>query len=368
MDPRDRELASALRHVIGQPRSAATETNASQLTTYLQAYLRVHLRRRRFGFDRPITEIAAEVAHLEVGTLLTDGDATPMIASFGRFLTPRGSPAPSPAEIGGFPDEDLVAAAKQMLRLRGQQGAIRAWKEEHSQEAHLLRALKMSIRRTPGLRIRRDASGQCITSQRSVLRLPPLGVAELTAILRPAHPPFRAPEVVSALVPCLVPADSHGGYCYLMDLVRAIHFMRVEVLTSEAIEASASFPTPGGAIGRDGVPFPLRMQRTLDQLARWADECLAADEAKRLRLRPTAGPRHDGDRRRAIAQIAIDRLLSPVGLGRDEWTELTLEELIALVVPSASADGVVARHLIHEVDYLIRRLRLRLRRAGRGLW
>lgn len=359
LDQRDRELADSLRGVLTDPGTAVGSILPRLLAGYLQAYLCTYLRRRRFGFDRPVREVAEEVANLEVGTLLQGNGAGSLRNALARRLRSIRS------EAGSDDDERLVAAAKDVLRLLARQGATRAWKRDHPAEARLLRSLKSRIRRTEGLRIDRHAAGQMVISRSSDPRLRPLDLAELTEALHVVHPPYPAREVAAALVPGLAPAGDHGGYCYLMELVRAVHFLRVESFMSDASRLDLQGMASSEAIGHNGVPFESRLRRSVDTLTRWAEEYLAADAAKRERLRAGTGIL-GSDHRRLLAGIAIERLLAPVGLGRAEWEGLSLETLLARVFPAVAGDH--APHpRVTDVEYLVRRLRRRLRQRGREL-
>lgn len=71
---RDQGLAKALRRAIDQPGPGSREALAGCLVGYMQAYLAIYLRRRRFGFGRPIAEVTTDVADSEIAALLVDAD------------------------------------------------------------------------------------------------------------------------------------------------------------------------------------------------------------------------------------------------------------------------------------------------------
>jgi len=365
LDQRDRELAAASRDVLTAPGLTVRSILPRLLSDYLQAYLCVYLRRRRFGFDRPVREIAEEVANLELGTFLQGGDAGALRAALARRFGPVLSEEGEPLPVSDLDDERLVAATKELLRLLARQGATRAWKRDHPAEARLLRSVKSRIRQTERLRIDRHAAGQMVISRSSDPCLRPLDLAELTEVVQAVRPPYRAKDVAAALIPGLAPAGGHGGYCYLMDLVRAVHFLRVESFLSDANRFDLQGMVSSEAIGHNGVPFETRLKRTVETLTRWADEYVAADAAKRERLRPGTGIVRS-DHRRLLTHLAIDRLLSPVGLGRAEWEGLPLETLLARVFPAVTGDHD-PRPRVTDVEYLVRRLRRRLRQRGREL-
>ena len=183
------------------------------------------------------------------------------------------------------------------------------------------------------------------------------------SILSSVRPPYRPRAVVAALEPHLLPDGSSGGYCFLMDLVRAVHFLRVEAVASDAPGSGASPSEPERTMGRDGVPFSLKLTRLRKGLRAWADEILDADEAKKRRLEEGKGgdtPFQQNHRQLTI-DIAVDRILSPAGLGRSEWADLSLERLARMTFDDPPPPAELATRVSY-VDYLIRRLRKRLQR------
>ncbi len=364
----DKQMAVSLRSYLQRADRASTEALATRLSSYMRAYLTAYLRRRRFGFDGPIAEVAVDVADSEIPMLIEEGQPDRLIEGIRRFLSPVGRPASERSPIEDASDDALVAAAKLFLRLRCRQGAILLWKQEHPEEARILRSVKAAIADTPGISLRQDACGQRLVSPRSDLRLPPFDTPRLVTLLGRVPPPYCPRAVLRALIPQLHPTGDSGGYCFLMDLVRANHLLRLSAIAGEASGTGAAPIEAESLICGDGVPFAVKLARLTLRLSQWAEESLTADAEKHERLRTrrgVAGTADPGPDPRVIA-IAIDRILAPVGLGRPEWAELSLEGLVAtaMATPEGGRNNPAQ---VHQIDYLIRRLRTKMRAHWREL-
>ena len=338
--------------------------------TYIRAYLQVHLFRRRFGFRRPIEQVALDVADMETAGLLqitTDENGRPsprrLRDAIERRLAAAGLEIGSPIDLEAVGDDDLASATMESLRYRAQQGAILAWKEDHPQQGLLLRSLKRHIRRIRGLVVRRDARGQIVQASAARERRSPIDLIELISILQDLPLPARVPDAIHALRLHIDDARGRNRFCYLMDLVRAIHFLRIEGMLAESRGRTGASTSIPGPISDDGVPFAVRFDRVAGLLREWAVDILIEDERKRRRRSRQSEAEvkevDTAEARSIIAEIAVDRIFHPVGLGRPEWAALPLERLIEMQL----GEGQARRDYptITDVDYLIRRLRERLR-------
>lgn len=383
----DSTLAEAIRRYADRPDGPARESLATLMVRYMRAHLVSYLRHRRFGFGRPIAEVATDVADEEVSILLPEDDSDRLVDAIRRLLPGLAEHAAGRSGLGAVSDEDLAAAAKQHLRLRAHQGAILAWKREHPDEARILRSLKSWIPRTPGIELLHHASGQLMITNRSELHRTPLDLDGLLALLAELSPPYPIRDVAETLARRMEPDGVSGGYCYLVELTRAMHLLRLEAMTQDAADAGAAPRDGEGRIGRGGIPCSIKLDRLTRRLSTWAEEILESDAAKRRRLResrraPSANPDRaclpgsDSDSRTdpsddpslhpTVIAIAIDRILEPVGLGRPEWQEIPLERLIEAET-GILADAAARAARVHRVDYLIRRLRARMRSRWREI-
>jgi hypothetical protein len=112
----------------------------------------------------------------------------------------------------------------------------------------------------------------------------------------------------------------------------------------------------------------LKLTRLRKVLRVWADEFIDADEAKKRRLGKVGGPHQpvQRDHRQLIIDIAVDRILSPAGLGRPEWSDLSLERLARMTFDDSPPQAKLATR-VSDIDYLIRRLRKRLQLRWREI-
>lgn len=325
-------------------------------------YLSAYLSRRQVGLSEPISIAANSVADDEVARLLTGESSLPIYAEVmkvqGRYDTIR------PRALDDISDEDLAASTKELLRYRALQGLHRYANSQRHQESLSRRVLQAVVKRTDGIRLVHGKAGVLLVTHRSRLRGFPMDPGELSDLVGRARPPYKERDVISILIPHLVPENGSGGYCYLADLIRAIHLLRYQAIVRDGSSTGAAPYARFPEICRDGVPFRFKLERLRKMLATWVREMMVADDTKKARrsgargadLVPGTFETH------LIVEIVIDRILAPAGLGRPEWADLSLERL-AEVSLGASPTAERIRVRGETIDYLVRRIRKRLQKS-----
>ena len=285
----EREIAEAIRDWIRDGSANAREMLARSGTAYGRSFLVQRCALRRFGFTDRFDTIAEDVAAMEVATLLQPEPQTGLASPMFRRRLSRslgtcsgiGAIPRSAASQSADPTTDLLAvgdvalflAWRKLLRLRVDQGLRRRWGDEHPEQARLLRRLKEAVRRRPEIRLRRDVRGVFVASRSSDLSRRPLAAAEIRGCFDRF---LEGPKAVfTRLLPMLVAGDEHGGYCYLMDLVREIHADRLRRFTTWCRHEAEISHSDG--IGFEGIPIDLVVERMRRSLLRIAEEILERD-------------------------------------------------------------------------------------------
>lgn len=351
---RDAGAVQRLRAILGD---SAEPADRDELALYSTAVIRNHLLQRcvhlRFGFPDPFARVADDVAGMETALLL-DPDRLP---SLGRALRRR---------LGGTDPLDalerpLVLAFRGHLRMRGRQGLEREWMGRHRPEALLLRCLQVALPRIQGILLARDARGRFVTSPASDMTRPPIDREGLIPTIRACAPDFRPRTIGVALRDVLVPAGLHGGYCFLMDLVRAVHSVRAEIVTEDP-EGTGATPASSG----------LEAERERERRLASQIRAFLLEEANRIDRRDLVKDRRKRDPlpaatsaevRAARVSVAVEVLLQEIGLVDSFGETVSLTERLRLRIPEASRNGELRAH-IHRTDYIVERLRRQLRRLG----
>ncbi|MDM7914816.1 MAG: hypothetical protein QUU85_06040, partial [Candidatus Eisenbacteria bacterium] len=242
-----RRIACDIRDLVLRADPNAREELSAWAVGYIRSYVLQHLTRRRFGFRDPFVEVAQQVADMEVAELVqpgmgTGGAAPVLSAGLERELrrTPWSSapslpetenlndrPGTDPREIlARCDDSTLYFAMRELLRLRANQGLEHRWVEEHPPEGRLLRQLKEAARAHAVCRLQRDATGRMLVTDASDLGKRAHTRDEIADCLE-SRPIESARSILACLVPSLRANAEHGGYCFVMDLVREVHADRV---------------------------------------------------------------------------------------------------------------------------------------------
>lgn len=356
----DLRVLSCLRSLLRAPNDRDREAVAGYSRDYMIHFLHAARSRWRFGFERPFGEIVEETADLEVAQILRvrpDAGDRPSLARLVRGLhgcigcrEPSADPV---ATVLAADDSALLFAFRKLLRMRAHQGAVGFWKQEHSEEALLLRALKLALRSSRAPRIQWDSRGQLVVGDSSDLRIRSMDQGELAAVLRGSGPALTASSVIKALRGCLRPSNAHGGYCYLLDLVRAIHGIKLAFIESDGDGTGAMPSAEHVRVTRSGVPMDLWIQRVREHLERTAREILVNDGGE-------ASPATC----EAWITIALERTLRSWGMGDPAWEHLSQAKLMKKLIPGTADEAAFAKSQV-AIDYLIRRLRDRMRRNGK---
>jgi hypothetical protein len=369
LEPHDFEIVAIVRRL---PRGLAPRDREA-LARYAQAYVRSFLRawrsRSRFGFQRPFGEVVDDVAAWEVAPLLcpmTDGDEGGRLQL--EILLAR------VLDLSASADDELLFFFRRLLRTRGEHGLVAEWKREHPDQARLLKRFKRLLKMNTDLRIQRDPRGRLVVSSVSRLDLPQVPDRELDCLLADFHLPLGAR--VGELASVLKPGDGHGGWCYLLDLVRAASRIHQDAVTRDPQHTGAEPAGPSSRLTRAGVPLDLWADRIRQSLGTLAEQCLHSD-ARKAAARKTAGGREedDGGPNAAYVQVCVEMICRGYGLGRPDWGHLSQAELLRRLLPIASKTDASAtdasktdaagtgaseteemRHRTR-ADYLIRRVR-----------
>ncbi len=368
--PSERDLRGllGLRTLLGDQSNSlgscppGREILAAYCRDYILAFLQAARSRWRFGFDRPFRDVVEEIADWEVSLLLwvrpdTNGKSHLAFLVKGLFacLGRPGFAVDPITTLLATDDLALLLALRKLLRIRAHQGAVRLWKQEHPQEALLLRALKVRLRHTAGIRIQWDARGQLVMGDSSDLRTRSLDQEDLAAALCRPSTALNPREIVRALRACLVPNGQHGGYCYFLDLVRVVHRIRMKLLEIDGSGTGAVPREDRMRLSRSGLPMDLWVQKVRNNLEETARGILAND-----------GGDASHETREAWVTIALERTLRYWGMGDPAREHLSQAKLTRQLIREAESVAGLAKHQ-GAIDYLIRRLRGRIKRQGKRL-
>jgi hypothetical protein len=363
----DPAIARAIRDVVLQGSSSAREVLADYAIRYCRIFLWKRRSLRRFGFAESFGDVTADVAGLEVAELLRPGPdsidegAPVLLRRLVRALDLDPS-RPSRRErrsagagdgrqqagaremVLGADDESLLLAFRRILRMRADQGLERRWATDHPEEARLLRCLKEFIRGAEGLHLHRDSRGGFLTTVLSDLTKRVLSGEEIRVCLEPSYA-GSSRAVIARLEPLLQAGAEHGGYCYLMDLVREVHADQVRRFLvwcqDQAIHHGRLW------VSRSGLTADLLLAKVRRSLLDLAGEIIAGD-------------RHDAPPAVCAAwcEVAVEMVLRRYGLDGSRGTSLVQRRLLELRLGQHWSPESARLH-DERTTYLVRRLRAR---------
>jgi len=367
-DQSSRELAEAIRACVRDEAPSSREQLAAYGLTYCRGFLLARRALRRFGFDGSFTEVVDIVAAQEVAELLRpseprDSGSSTLVRRLaaavscarlqpggraGADESSRPTSCSSEQIVLEAADQELVLAYRRILRLRADQGLSRHWAAEHPDEERLLRALKRACRDSEHTRLQRDLRGTLVITRSSDLSKRALTAAEIRDHLGDCHARFSA--ILTALWPRLIAGPDHGGYCYLMDLVREIHADHLRRFVVWQSGGSAASPNP--RIASNGVPLDLTSEKIRGSLYRMAEEILNRDS-----------PEVPLQTRRAWSEVAVKMILRGYGLDLDVSgaPNQSQRDLLRSTLGSSLLPDRLRYH-DGQTTYLIRRLRARWQR------
>jgi hypothetical protein len=357
---RDACALRRLRAILGESVGSGARpdpTDREELVVHCAAVMRNYLLhrciRRRFGFPEPFDSVTGDVARMEAATILQAGRIPLLREALRRML-------------GGIDplegcDWHVSLTFRRFLRMRAHQGLEREWMERHRGEARLLRCLRGALPRVPGLSLSMGARGRLITSAASDTTRAPIDRETLAAALRCGAPDFRPQRVGLVLLDILTPNGIHGGYCFMMDLVRAIHSLRSELLGADPDGTGATpASTPRGPTPTRAPGIAERVRAFLMEEAIGIDRIDLEKDLRRSDPRPAAVP---PEVRMIRVRIAVEILLQEVGLADPGPERCGLQERLRLAIPAAAMNGNLRMH-VHRTGYILVRLRHRLAKAG----
>jgi hypothetical protein len=335
----------------------------------MRVRLRIMWRRRGYGFEGlSFHEAAANIIQAELARLLWlppsalhGGEPFPGLrmerfpSSALRPQLERLCAKTSWTRCSSLPLVDLEATTLadlygRLLWFKAERGLEEEWRRQHSQEARILRGLKRQIRLQDRTAIRinwEPQRGKLVVTRGSRASQRAMEVTEIIGVIEGGWFGTGLSGVVESLRDGMRPERGHGGYCRLMDLLRAV----VVLCGLEAREP------PGGP---DRETERDHLENWKQRLHDKAVEILEAD----LREKPAGWIARDPGVRKAWIEIAADWIPHKVGLGRSEWSDLTLDEIIREALPEAHPSGTLPLHR-DGINYLIRRILLWFRRKGR---
>jgi hypothetical protein len=341
------------KHLAGSATYADREGLAQYCVAVIRNYILHRHVRRRFGFDDPFDLVATDVADMETGSLL-DTDRLPSL----RGALRRGLVGEDPREV---PDDALDSALRSLLQMRGHQGLEHEWVNLHHAEALLLRCLRAELPHVPGIRLTRDARGRLVRTEASNLGRAPISREEITFALSSCASDLRPRAVGVALVPILAPNREHGGYCFLMDLVRTVHSIRAQAL-HHAPSGTGAVPSAYRAEIRTAAVESLTSQirNYLMEEGRRIDRLDLDKDRRRKDRRQAALP---AGVRAARVEIAVQAVIDENGLEHPGEKAIGLSERVLAGIPEAAGNGDLKMH-VNRTYYILERLRERLHRAG----
>lgn len=364
LQERHRRLVPHLRGLLTRPTPADREAVASSGREIIIAFVLSYLRIKQHGFDIPFAEVAESVADDVCAFLLRMKRGPPgrdqaavLTRNLHRRLARRGAvcaaPDPDGSWLAQVSDEALYVTFRGLLFDRAERQLGHVWKDTHGPGRKLLRSLKRRIRGHPELGIVRRRNGQFVCGPRSDRSVPPMTREEIAACL-PVSALGSPGEIIRVLAEALASASSHGGYCYLMDLVHVVQAMSLAHLAED--------PGFTGAVPNrtEDVSMSLLLERTRARLERKARDILESDAARRTRRARAADPAGDGDEPAFECWVAIaaEMVLRRYDAGRPEWDGISQRTLLERLLPEARDPARAAYHN-QKVTYLVSRLRRR---------
>ncbi len=371
--PRQR-VVDVLRGILDEGRVDDREALAIYAVCYSRSYLKTRCIHWQFGFHDSVAEVAATAAHSCVADLLRigpgDGATNPEAPALRRGLRSVLHVSKSQA----LPDEQILLGFHRLLRSLSHQYLQRVWRQEHPQEARLLRTLKDRIRRTAHLRLVRDARGQFVCTRHADLQRPPVSKMELRQQCRDTRLLLNLEGFETALVDMLDPGRGHGGYCYLMDLVHIVHAGRVSLHVEMGQRWSEAALICARDVACDGIPCDLIRSRWLEGVKKRMQQIALRQTRKmhqRLQRFSTAERSNavllDEDRRSIRVEAGTEMVARKMGWGRAEWAGLSQREILTRLLPP-DVSSASLQCISNQTDYLVRCIISELRDTRYSIW
>jgi hypothetical protein len=343
-------VAALLRALLTRPEERPREELGAWCVAYIRSFLHERFRARSFGFVGDFSEVVSAVADQETASLLRleagpDGRERAGVLARRLYRVPAEGVSPADFDetarlLVALEDRTLYYSLRSTLRLTAEQGLQREWKGSHPEESRFARSFRRFCRGIPEPAIVWDARGRRVVSASSRRSLPPMTREDLSAALAPVHLSPSPSDVADGLLPYLVPARHHGGYCYLMDLARVVCELRRTHFRALAAERDRGVPEIGG-----GIPRALLLDKARRSLRHLVEGLLS--EAER-----------GSGLGRARAEAAVVMVLKRYDPGNPEWAGLSGLEITAGCL---RAEGCADRASAHfeRARYLARLLQKR---------
>jgi hypothetical protein len=361
-----RLLVRRLKNLLVDPSPADREAVASYGIKLVLEFVPSVLLVKRYGFDLPISEVANSAADEVCASVLQmrrgpEGrEETALLARnlYRRLLDKPdivGKPDEDRSWVARVPDGVLFLAFRRLLFDRAEKQIVHIWKMTHGPGHRILKSFKRHIFRSERFQILRRPHGQFVLGPRSDPSLPPMTRIDVEECL-PASVLGSTGRTLDALAGALAPAGSHGGYCFLMDLVLAVQIKALVLLAHDPCATGAAPALP------EDVSMKLFLERARVGLEKAARRLLAADCAKHDRRRPDPSSADDADASGVWVAVAVEMVMRRFDAGRPEWDGLSQRALIEHLLPCTGRPEAVRFH-DRTVTYLVRRLRRRLKEA-----
>lgn len=347
--------------VTGQGRPDR-EKIAKETSRYARATLLKGSRHWRFGFRDSLSDIAQGIADEATALLLKEVPLGGGSASWPLTKAMRRAVEQAPTSTEDEMAEALCEAWRRIVTSKTRQRHHRAWCLERPEQARIQRILKRCIRDTDGLRIYEDRRGKFLIGDASDLCRPAIGSLALETDLH-AHGTVTDPKAaIERMRDLVTPSAIHGGYCYIMDLVRALEAARVSLWFEGTPSETRS------RIARSGLPETMLLERFRDSLRDLAWDIVRRTDEKRAR-RGKLSPAVD-IAGKAIAQekvvharveVAVEMACRGLGVGDPCLCGYSQQALVAMWLQQIVAEDQV-REISHRTNHVVRQLREELER------
>jgi hypothetical protein len=221
------------------------------------------------------------------------------------------------------------------------------WKERNRECAGVWRRFRVRIGASRALELLRDTRGWIVAGSLADLRRRPVSAEEVLDLLGAGcRDEGDAARILEAN---LAPSAEHGGYVFLLDLVRAFHALATEKMAHPGTRTGALPQALEVRLAGGGIPESLFVEKVVRTVETKARLYLEADERKPF-IPPVDG------RLAALSEIAAEMVCRDFGMGRPHWSGLSQKGLVREVLPGVTED--LYRDLYQKrLDYTVRRLR-----------